>query len=191
MGALPSAWASARLDGGVTGAMRLRQALAGYIDQGNKTFVPFYQAQGDSEGALTRIDEALALARENGEHWSDAFLHRLRGEILLKRDPMSTAAAEDAFLTAIAVSQQQNARSFELRAAFSLAKLYHSTDRPPMPMPYSRLRSRAFRRPRNFPRLNKRKCSSQRWRHEPIEGAGDFPFLAQIWPLLGRTVRRP
>jgi predicted ATPase len=198
MGALPSAWVSARLDGGVTGAMRLRQALAGYIDQGNKTFVPFYQvllaeieAQGDSEGALTRIDEALALSRETGEHWSDAFLHRLRGEILLKCDPMSTAPAEDAFLTAIAVAQQQNARSFELRAAFSLAKLYHSTDRPAdAHAVLARLRSRAFRRPRNFPRLNKRKCSSQRWRHEPIEGAGDSPFLAQIWPLLGGTVRR-
>jgi hypothetical protein len=54
----------------------------------------------------------------------------LRGEILLKRDPMSTAPAEDAFPTVIAVAQQQNARSFERRAAFSLAKLYHSTDRP-------------------------------------------------------------
>ena len=66
----PLGQASARLDGGVTGAMRLRQALAGYIDQGNKTFVPFYQvllaeieAQGDSEGALTRIDEALTRLR--------------------------------------------------------------------------------------------------------------------------------
>jgi hypothetical protein len=37
---------------------------------------------------------------------------------------------EDAFLAAIAVAQQQKARSFELRAALSLAKLYHSTDRP-------------------------------------------------------------
>jgi predicted ATPase len=54
----------------------------------------------------------------------------LRGEILLKRDPANTAPAEDAFLTAIAVAQQQKARSFELRAALTLAKLYHSTDRP-------------------------------------------------------------
>jgi hypothetical protein len=38
--------------------------------------------------------------------------------------------AEDAFLTAIAIAQQQKARSFELRAALSLAKLYQSTDRP-------------------------------------------------------------
>ena len=79
---------------------------------------------------MTRIDEALALAGETGEHWSDAFLHRLRGQILLKRDPANTASAEDAFLTAISIAQQQKARSFELRAALSLAKLYHSTDRP-------------------------------------------------------------
>src|SRR5262249_3394719 len=59
------------------------------------------EAQGDAEGALTRIDEALALAAETGEHWSDAFLHRLRGEILLKRDPANTAPAEEAFLTAL------------------------------------------------------------------------------------------
>jgi predicted ATPase len=65
-----------------------------------------------------------------GEHWSDAFPHRLRGEILLKCDPANKEPAEDAFLAAIAVAQQQKARSFELRAALSLAKLYHSTDRP-------------------------------------------------------------
>ena len=53
---------------------------------------------------------------------------RLRGEILLKRDPANTAPTEDAFLTAIAVAQQQKARSFELRAALSLANLYYSTD---------------------------------------------------------------
>jgi predicted ATPase len=136
-GTLQSAWASARLDGRETGTMELRQAFAAVTDQGNKGFVPFYQgllaeieAQDDAEGALTRIEEALALADETGEHWSDAFLHRLRGEILLKRDPANTAPAEDAFLTAIAIAQQQKARSFELRAALSLAKLYHSTDRP-------------------------------------------------------------
>jgi hypothetical protein len=76
--------------------------------------VPFYQgllaeveAQGDAEGALTRIDEALALARETGQHWSDAFLLRSRSEILLKRDPANMAPAEDALLTAVAIAQQQ------------------------------------------------------------------------------------
>jgi predicted ATPase len=136
-GALQSAWVSAQLDGRETGATKFRQALAGYTDQGNKLSVPFFQgllaeveAQDDTEGALTRIDEALTLAGETGEHWSDAFLHRLRGEILLKRDPANTAPAEDAFLTAIAIAQQQKSRSFALRAALSLAKLYQSDGRP-------------------------------------------------------------
>jgi len=59
----------------------------------------------------------------------DAFLHRIRGEMLLKRDPANTVPAEEAFLTAIAIAQQQKARSFELRATLSLAKLYQSTGR--------------------------------------------------------------
>jgi hypothetical protein len=82
------------------------------------------------EAALTRIDEALAFAGETGEHWTDAFLHRIRGEILLKGDPTNTAPSEEAFLIAIAIAQQQKARGFELRAALSLAKLYQSTARP-------------------------------------------------------------
>jgi predicted ATPase len=136
LGALASAWASARLDGRDPGATELRQALVAYTDQGNKHFVPFFQgllaeieAQDDAEAALSRIDEALALACETGERWSDAFLYRLRGEILLKRDPANTAPAEDALLTAIAIAQQQKARSFELRAALSLARLYQSSNR--------------------------------------------------------------
>ena len=60
----------------------------------------------------------------------EAELHRARGEILLKRDPANSAPAEEAFLTAIAVAKQQGARSFELRAALALAKLYQSTGRP-------------------------------------------------------------
>jgi tetratricopeptide (TPR) repeat protein len=110
VGAPQSAWASARLEGRGIGAAKLRQALAAYTDQaqGAKQFMPFRQgllaeieAQDDAEGALTRMDEALALAGETGEHWSDAFLHRLRGEILLKRNPANTAPAEDALLTGI------------------------------------------------------------------------------------------
>jgi predicted ATPase len=53
----------------------------------------------------------------------------LRGEILLKRDPANTLPAEDAFLSAIAIAQQQKARSFELCAALDLARLYNSTSR--------------------------------------------------------------
>jgi class 3 adenylate cyclase/predicted ATPase len=136
-GAVYLAWARARLGDRETGAAELRAAVAAYSDQGNKLYMPFYQGllaeteahDAGVEGALSRIEEALVLAAQTGERWTDAFLHRIRGEILLKRDPANPAQAEEAFLKAIAIAQQQKARSFELRAALSLAKLYQSTNR--------------------------------------------------------------
>ena len=50
--------------------------------------------------------------------------------MLLKRDPANAATAEEALQTAIAVAQRQGTRSFERRAALSLAKLYQSIGRP-------------------------------------------------------------
>ncbi|MGB6288164.1 MAG: hypothetical protein WBG18_27690, partial [Xanthobacteraceae bacterium] len=79
---------------------------------------------GEIEAALASIDQAVALTERTGQRWNEADTHRARGEILLKRDPANTSSAADAFLTAIAIAQQQKARSFELRAALSLAKLY-------------------------------------------------------------------
>ena len=89
LGALFSSWARARLGDRVTGMTELRQALAAFADQGNKLLAPFFQgrlaefeAEGqDAEGALARIDEALALAEQTGERWTDALLHRIRGDI--------------------------------------------------------------------------------------------------------------
>jgi predicted ATPase len=131
-------WARARLGERETGIAQLKECIAVHAEQGNRLFIPFFQgllseieAEGQgSETALTRIDEALALSTEMGAHWTDAFLHRLRGEILLKRDPTNTAPAEEAFFAAIAVAQQQKAKSFELQAALRLAKLYQLTGRP-------------------------------------------------------------
>ena len=85
---------------------------------------------GDSDRAVAILDEALATSDRTGYRAFEAELHRARGEILLKRDPANPAPAEEAFLTAIAVAQQQGTRSFDLRAALSLAKLYQSTGRP-------------------------------------------------------------
>ena len=85
---------------------------------------------GDSDRAVAILDEALATCDRLGFRAFEAELHRARGEILLKRDPANPAPAEDALLTAIAVAKQQGARSFELRAALALAKLYQSTGRP-------------------------------------------------------------
>jgi predicted ATPase len=84
---------------------------------------------GEIEAALARIDHAVALTERTGQRWNEADTIRVRGEFFLKREPANTAPAEDAFLTAITIAQQQKARSFELRAALSLAKLYQSTGR--------------------------------------------------------------
>jgi predicted ATPase len=131
LGSVEASWARARLGGGKAGLSELGQAIAAYADGGNKVFLSLFEglhaeleAERSGDGALTRINDAVALSQQTGEHWSDSFLHRIRGEILLKYDPANTAPAREAFLTAIAVAKQQKAKSFELRAAMSLARLW-------------------------------------------------------------------
>jgi hypothetical protein len=114
--------ARAHLGDAVNDAAELRQALATYTTEGYNLWVPFFRGQLAAieaeqvgpESALTQVGGALALGQQTGEHWTDAFLHRIRGEILFKRDSADTAPAEEAFLTAIAVAA---AESKELRAA--------------------------------------------------------------------------
>ena len=115
----------------------MRAGIAACREQGIGNFIPFIATAlaeteaeaGEIEAALATIDGAIADGERTGQCWFDAESRRTRGDILLKRDPTNTAPAEEAFLTAIAIAQQQKARSFELRAALSLAKLYHSTGR--------------------------------------------------------------
>ena len=85
---------------------------------------------GDPDRAVAILDEALATADRLGYRAFEAELHRARGDALLMRDPTALAPAEEALLTAIGVAKQQGTRSFELRAALALAKLYQSTNRP-------------------------------------------------------------
>jgi predicted ATPase len=84
---------------------------------------------GEIGAALSTIDSAIAESERTGQRTFDAEVHRTRGEILLKQDAANPAPAEDAFLAAIAIAQAQKARSFELRAALALAKLYGATGR--------------------------------------------------------------
>jgi predicted ATPase len=84
---------------------------------------------GDADRAVALLDEGLATAERTGYRAFDAELHRVRGEVLLTRDTSKPAPTEEAFLSAIAVAKQQGTRSFELRAALSLANLYCSVGR--------------------------------------------------------------
>ncbi len=85
---------------------------------------------GDIDRAVTILDEALAASDRIGHRAFDAEFHRVRGELLRKRDPANPSPAEEALQTAIAVAKQQATHSFELRAALALAKHYQSTARP-------------------------------------------------------------
>ena len=85
---------------------------------------------GDPARAVAILDAELAMCDRTGYRAFEAELHRVRGEILLARNPTNPAPAEEALLTAISVAKQQGTRSFELRAALSLTRLYQSTGRP-------------------------------------------------------------
>ena len=82
---------------------------------------------GDVDRSIAILDEALATCERTGHRAFEAELHRVRGEMLLKRDPANLTTAEEAFQIAIAITRGQATRSFELRAALSLAKLCQST----------------------------------------------------------------
>jgi predicted ATPase len=84
---------------------------------------------GETDAGLRRLDDALAELERTENRWYEAEMHRIRAEILLQRDPADTAAAEQSLQAAIAIAQSQKARSFELRAALSLAKLYRAANR--------------------------------------------------------------
>jgi predicted ATPase len=113
----------------------MRHGLAIYREQGRIWLLPeavLAEAEasaGEPDAGLRRLDDAVAALKRTEERLYEAEMHRIRGEILLKRDPANTAAAEQCLQAAIAIAQSQRARSFELRAVLSLAKLYRAANR--------------------------------------------------------------
>jgi predicted ATPase len=115
----------------------MRRGLAIAREQGNTFLLSIPETAlaeaeacaGETDAGLRRLDDALAELERTEERSYEAEMHRIRAEILLKRDPANTAAAEQSLQTAIAIAQSQKARSFELRAALSLAKLYRGQSR--------------------------------------------------------------
>jgi predicted ATPase len=78
---------------------------------------------GRLERARALVDEGLEVIAAIGEHFYEAELHRCKGEFLLDSSPSEAGAAEAYFQRAIEIAQGQAARSWELRAATSLARL--------------------------------------------------------------------
>ena len=78
---------------------------------------------GRPEEGLELVVEGFASAAKTGEQVYIPSLHHVKGELLLAQNPSDVAEAEQCFRTAVEIAQRQNARSPELRATASLARL--------------------------------------------------------------------
>jgi predicted ATPase len=137
-GAFLEAWVELRSGVPDIGLTNLRRAAALLQRDNVGAFQPLVRTalaeaearNGETTAALATLDHALEDFESSGQRWFDAEIDRMRGEILLEQNPADRGLAEDAFLSSIAVARHQKARSFELRAALALAKLYQSSGRP-------------------------------------------------------------
>jgi class 3 adenylate cyclase/predicted ATPase len=82
-----------------------------------------YGRIGQAEEGLNLLAEALAVV-EMGDLWCEAELHRIKGELLLRQAIPDAPQAEACFQQALTVARRQQAKSWELRAAMSLSRLW-------------------------------------------------------------------
>jgi class 3 adenylate cyclase/predicted ATPase len=79
---------------------------------------------GNFDDARRCIDEAITTMETNKEKWFEVEVNRVAGEIALKSPAPHTAKAQGYFERALAIARQQQAKSWELRASMSLARLW-------------------------------------------------------------------
>ncbi|HWQ13341.1 MAG TPA: AAA family ATPase [Roseiflexaceae bacterium] len=111
------------------GIAQMRETLEIFYAEGNHyqrayflaMLAELYAKAGEVEQGLAALGEGLALVEHSGERWCEAVLHRTSGELLLLKG--DDGGAEAAFQRALSVARAQEARSPELRAATSLARL--------------------------------------------------------------------
>ena len=89
-----------------------------------------YAQLGQFDDAWRCIGEANHAIETAKEKWYEAEVSRLAGEITLRAVPQDVAKAEACFANALAVARQQQAKSWELRAAMSLARLWRDQGKP-------------------------------------------------------------
>lgn len=88
-----------------------------------------YLNLGQWQESLAVANTALATVQAKDDRFLESELLRLKGECLLKIDPNDTAQAQACFSQALAISQRQGAKSLQLRAAMSLARLWQHENR--------------------------------------------------------------
>jgi predicted ATPase len=125
-------WARAAPGQDEEGMAQIRRGLAALRATGAALRLPYYLAllaeacgqTGLAAEGLTLLAEALAHAHNTGESWTEAELHRLKGELLLTLSADNHAEAEGCLRQALDVARHQQAKSLELRAAVSLSRLW-------------------------------------------------------------------
>jgi predicted ATPase len=111
---------------------RLRESIEVFKASGARLRLPYYlwllaqvcAQAGHAEEGLAVVQEALAGSRATGECWWDAELYRLRSVLLQSLDSADENEIESSLLHALEIARSREARSFELRAATSLALLW-------------------------------------------------------------------
>ena len=129
-------WALAEQGQGKEGITQMRLGLADLRATGASNMVPYFlallaEAYGttqQAEDGLAVVTDALAIVNKTGECFYEAELYRLKGELTLqfsvKSQESRVKKAEECFLKAIEIARKQQAKSLELRAATSLARLW-------------------------------------------------------------------
>ncbi len=136
-GAILHGWALAHQGEAKKGIEQLHQGMMARRATGAALARPYFLsllveaqgATGQSEAGLTALTEAFTLVETSGECWYVPELYRLKGTLLLQQAPDHHVEAEVCFHQAIRIAQSQHAKSLELRAATSLARLLQQQDK--------------------------------------------------------------
>ena len=89
-----------------------------------------YAELGQFDDAWRCIGEAMTAVESTRERWCESEVHRIAGEIALMSPEPDAAKAGAYFERALAVARQQQAKSWELRAAISMARLWRDHGKP-------------------------------------------------------------
>ncbi|MDH3599930.1 MAG: hypothetical protein OEU26_09875 [Candidatus Tectomicrobia bacterium] len=117
--------------------MQIRQGLMDHRAAGSELLVPYFLTLlAEAYGRLNQVEEGLNVLNDGvevierrGERWYEAELHRLKGELLLQQSPDNASEAVSCFQQAVTIAQNQSAKSLELRASTSLAKLWQQQEK--------------------------------------------------------------
>jgi len=130
---LTRGWALAMQNQEEEGIELIRQGLASYLAIGARQRHGYFLAllaealshAGRVEEGLEVLGEAIDVAQQDNEPFYEAELYRLKGEALANAGVVSPSEAESCLHRAIEIARRQQAKSFELRAVMSLARLWH------------------------------------------------------------------